>query len=119
MTDGTNSGILLVLAAGIVSAALSVTPAFATVLIKDDYGGKEDYRARFQPIRHSKFANHYSRRAAAEFWGWGSLHGQKGKCSQPRATLTKRFRARYASSKRATQTHKQTCVSVPITMSCS
>ena len=43
-----------VLAAGIVSAALSVTPAFATVLIKDDYGGKMvDYRARFQQIRRS------------------------------------------------------------------
>ena len=43
-----------VLAAGIVSAALLVTPAFATVLIKDDYGGKMvDYRDRFQQVRRS------------------------------------------------------------------
>ncbi len=42
------------IAASILSTALSVTSASAIVLISDDNGGRmEDYRARFQQVRRS------------------------------------------------------------------
>ncbi len=42
------------IAAAVVSAALTVTSASATVVLNDDIGGKmEDYTARFQRVRNS------------------------------------------------------------------